>query len=170
VDRNETIAVKIKALWALKEKKAWPRDPDVSTEVMAQYIGALSKIPTKEIPVLLDYFFSDHTTSMPQPFQITQLWTKQGLEKQNQKTEPLKWSDIQRSATSPYAKGIMDLLKRRFGYPVSGTIVTHKNRLNQEDYITALKELGVKHNVPWDEENYQRCLPIRDRDEKWKHL
>ena len=76
MDRNDLIRVKIKALWALKEKKAWPRDPEVATEVMAQYIGALSKVATKELPALLDYFFSEYTTGMPQPAEIAQLWTK----------------------------------------------------------------------------------------------
>lgn len=159
MNRNEIITTKIKALWTMKEKKAWPRDPDVAAEVIRQYINALSKVPTKELAALLDYFFSDQTGYMPLPFQILQLWTKQGLAEQRTEFSQPVWSDMRRSARTEYARGVLELLKRRFGYPVSDIVVTHKNSLKQDEYIHELKELGIKHDVPWDEKNYQECLP-----------
>lgn len=144
MNRVELISTKVKALWMIKDRKAWPKDSDVAGELIRQYTNALEKVPETELGPLLDYFFSADQTKMPQPGEIRAKWygveyaeklreAQDALNKKREDSESVMRDTLNMGASTQYQRDVVKLIERK---------------LRPTPHCEALKQLSDEHRIP----------------------
>lgn len=151
-DKTRIIVNHISALWMQTHGGQQLRqDNPVHAVILGQYIERLSDVPEHELPVLIDSFSTEER--MPKAEDIRAKWSRVMAECDAVKPKPANWSDVKRAAASPYAKGVVALLHRRFGVPVNdrhGSPVgkrDHDQPLTAEQFDVELRSLSERHGV-----------------------